>query len=178
MLVHMGPSAAALPLNESSVDTAAEARAFEDWLAGDLSMQSEAYALVVSPQALDRRRFAAVHGLTILCCPRGGRNDLRAGLDLESARTTFDVVYLHQMIGVAMDGRWADRAYRMLRPGGSIVVAVDPSEFSFAPLPAGGDERLLVRILIDSGFCRVRLLRHRTRLIIATAQRDAPELGR
>ena len=176
--MRMGPSAAALLLNESSVDTAAEARAFEDWLVDDLSMQSEARVLVVSPQPLDRRRLAAVRGLTILCCPRGGRNDLSASLDLGSARTTFNVVYLHQMIGVAMGGRWADCAYRMLRPGGRIAVAVDPSEFSFAPLPAGGDVRLLGRILTDSGFCRVRLVCHTTRLIIATAQRDAPEFGR
>ncbi|HXX86714.1 MAG TPA: methyltransferase domain-containing protein [Casimicrobiaceae bacterium] len=155
----------------AATDAATDAEAFEDWLVSDVSALGEARVLVVSPQPLDRRRIPASVGLTMLCSRRGERADTTRGADLGFGSGSFDAVYLCEMTGLAVDPRCLRRAHRALKPGGRVAVVVGPSEFSFAPLPAGGDARLLARILTDAGFCGIEIIRRTTRLIIAAAQR-------
>jgi hypothetical protein len=175
MLDHVGTIIAALAPELASAGVATEAGTFEDWLATDLATRSAQRVLVVSAQPLDRSRIPTSAGPTALCCPRPGHDDSLADLGVVGS---FDVVYLCEIAGIAVDARWLDRAHRMLRPEGRIVLAVEPSEFSFAPLPAGGDARLLGRILTEAGFCRVQIVLRTARLIIATAQRTAGDRER
>jgi hypothetical protein len=167
----MTRTAVAQPMAHTSSDVVAPALAFEEWLVGDL-LCSEVRALVVSPLRFDPIHLDPEGRVTTLCCsPRGG-DEASTDAERRFAGDAFDAVYLHRMVAIAMPGRWLERARQILKPGGRIIAAVDPSEFGFAPLPAGGDAQLLGRILIDAGFCRVELIHRAPDLIIVTAHRD------
>ena len=168
----MTPTALAQPMARASHDVAVHPSAFEEWLVGDLLARGDPRVLVVSPLHFDSGHLDPGGRVTALCRSTREGDDARADADCGFAAGSFYAVYLHRMIAIAMPGRWLERARHLLRPGGRVVAAVDPAEFSFAPLPAGGDAQLLGRILIDAGFCRVELLQRALGLIIATAHRD------
>src|SRR5262245_17813434 len=170
----MTPTALAQTAARASSDVATSSSAFEEWLVGDLSGRDGSRVLVVSPSQLDPRRFATTAAVTMLCCSARASDDADPGL----AAAPFDNVYLHRMIAIAAPGQWLDRARRLLSVGGRVVIAIDPAEFGFAPLPAGGDARLLGRILADAGFCRVEIVHRTARLIIAAAYRDERDRAR
>ena len=159
---------AASPL-ESAPNAIASSEPFEEWLASDLRAAGDpsARVLVVSPLPLDSTRVR-VHGRATIVWQKPGDADAgRTGPHFASG--SFDVAYLHRLSVITLPGRWLERAYRLLEPGGRIAAAVDPAEFSFAPLPAGGDAHLLARMLTDAGFHRPRVLHRSSRLIVAGA---------
>jgi hypothetical protein len=117
--------------------------AFDDWLATDLAAQRGA-TLVISAQ-------------------RSAPTALPSGI--------YETVYLDRVVAIAAPSAWLDRAHRALAAGGRLVVGVDPAEFSFAPLPAGGDVQLLGRLLGQAGFCRVELVHRSARRVVVSAQR-------
>jgi len=162
----MTPTALVQPAARTSSDVAAASSAFEEWLVGDLAARNDSRVLVVSPFHFDPRRFTGKPKVTMLCgAERGGADP---GFTAES----FETVYLHRAIDIAAPGRWLDRARRVLKPEGRLVAVFDPAEFSFAPLPVGGDACLLGRILAQAGFSRVEAVHRTPCLIIASAYRS------
>jgi len=162
----MTPTALAEPAARTSSDIASASSAFEEWLVGDLAARNDSRVLVLSPFHFDPRRFTGKPKVTMLCgAERGGADP---GFTAES----FETVYLHRAIDIAAPGRWLDRARRVLKPEGRLVAVFDPAEFSFAPLPVGGDACLLGRILAQSGFSRVEAVHRTPCLIIASAYRS------
>ena len=127
--------------------------------------------LVVSPLHFDAMHIDPDGHVTTLCCSTPGE-EASAANERGLVGGDFDAVYLHRVIAIAKPGRWLEKARQLLKPGGRVVAAVDPAEFSFAPLPAGGDTQLLGRILIDAGFCRVELIHRAIGLIVVAAHRD------
>jgi hypothetical protein len=167
----MTPTALAQSTARASSDADAPSSAFEEWLVGDLLARGDARVVVVSPLKLDPIHLDPDGRVTTLCCSArgvGANFDVDRGFDSGS----FDAVYLHRVIAIAMPGRCLGAARHLLKTGGYLVAAVDPAEFSFAPLPAGGDAQLLGRILTDAGFCRVELIHRAPSLIIVAAHRD------
>jgi hypothetical protein len=167
----MTPTALAQSMARASSDAASPSSAFEEWLVGDL-LACEGRALVVSPLHFDPTHLDPDGRVMTLCCSTRAGEEASAAVERRLAGGGFDAVYLHRVIAIAMPGRWIEKARQLLKPGGRVVAAVDPAEFSFAPLPAGGDAQLLGRILIDAGFCRVELIHRAPSLIIAAAHRD------
>ena len=162
----MTPTALAEPAARTSSDIASASSAFEEWLVGDLAARNDSRVLVLSPFHFDPRRFTGKPKVTMLCgAERGGADP---GFTAES----FETVYLHRTIDIAAPGRWLDRARRVLKPEGRLVAVFDPAEFSFAPLPVGGDACLLGRILAQAGFSRVEAVHRTPCLIIASAYRS------
>ena len=162
----MTPTALVEPAARTSSDVAAASSAFEEWLVGDLTTHNDSRVVVVSPFHFDPRRLAGKPEVTMLC------GEERRGADPGLTAESFDTVYLHRTIDIASPGRWLDRARSLLKPGGRLVAVFDPAEFSFAPLPAGGDACLLGRILAQAGFSRVEAIHRTPRLIIASAYRS------
>jgi len=162
------PLAASCPV-QAPPGTIGSPEPFEEWLASDLRAARDASArvLVVSPFPLDSTRVRAHGRATIVLQEPANAGAGRSGHHFASG--SFDVAYLHRLSVVTLPGRWLERAYRLLEPGGRIAVAVEPAEFSFAPLPAGGDAHLLARMLTDAGFHRPRVLHRSSRLIVAGA---------
>ena len=161
----MTPTALLQPAARTSSDVAASS-AFEEWLVGDLKAHNDTRVLVVSPFHFDPRRFPGKPAVTMLCGAE------RRGADPGFTAESFETVYLHRTVDIAAPGRWLDRARRLLKPEGRLVAVFDPAEFSFAPLPAGGDARLLGRILAQAGFSRVEAVHRTPCLIIASAYRS------
>ena len=121
----------------------AERDAFEAWLAADLAGQAGA-TLVVTPESPAPASLAA---------------------------GAYAAIYLDRVLTIASPGGWLERARRALSPGGRLVLAVDPADFSFAPLPAGGDLQLLGRWLADAGFCRIELAQRSPQRLVVSAHR-------
>ena len=150
---------------------------FEEWLAAHLVTRPNARALVVSSMSLAPRRFDARGTVTTLYRQPTERESASTGVDAQFADATFDAIYLHRMITIGVPSRWFERARRILKSTGAVFVAADPADFSFAPLPAGGDAHLLGRLLKDAGFGRIELVFRAPRLIIVAGCRrggDSP----
>lgn len=162
----MTPTTLVQPAARASSDVAAASSAFEEWLVGDLTARDDSRVLVVSPSHIDPRELPGKPAVTMLC------GSERAGADPGFVAESFDTVYLHRTVDIAAPGRWLDRAHRLLKPGGRLVAVFDPAEFTFAPLPAGGDACLLGRILSQAGFSRLEPVQRTPRLIVASAYRS------
>jgi hypothetical protein len=153
---------------------AAALGAFRDWLATDLLARAVRHALVVSALRADQGPLLGVHtSVTMLrrWPPDGGSPVLELGFADES----FEAVYLHRMIRVEAPAPWLGTIRRVLTSGGTILAAADPADFTFAPLPTGGDAFLLGRALRAAQFCRTELVCRGPRLVVVAARRDDPD---
>jgi hypothetical protein len=157
----------------SRADTAA-LDAFRDWLAADLGARPLSHALVISDLGVDAGpSLGAGKSVTMLrpSAPDAGDQVLASGL----AGGSFDAVYLHRMIHVEVPAPWLGTLRRLLRCGGTILAAADAADFTFAPLPKGGDALLLGRALRAARFHRTELVCRGPRLVIVAACRDDPD---
>jgi hypothetical protein len=133
------------PASASQTPTrAGTSGSYEDWLDADLQSCGGQRALVVSAGSLE---------------------------PAPPVDESLDALYLDRVLRMSSLVPSLARAHRALVPGGRLVVAVDPAEFKFAPLPAGGDVQLLGRLLTDAGFCRVELAHRSAHAIVVTAHR-------
>jgi hypothetical protein len=121
---------------------------YDDWLDSDLRAHGSGRVLVVSARSLE---------------PAPPLDE------------SLDALYLDRVLRMSSLAPSLDRAHRALAAGGRLVVAVDPSEFKFAPLPDGGDVQLLCRLLSEAGFCRVELAHRSAQAIVVTAHRTDPD---
>lgn len=149
---------------------AAALDAFRDWLTVDLAARAVERALVVSALRPDQGAlFGSPTSVTML-----GRSSSDGGPIPVSAFAVghFDAVYLHRMIRVETSASWLGTLRRILNSGGAILAAADPADFTFAPLPTGGDAFLLGRALREARFCRTELVCRMPRLVVVAAHRD------
>jgi SAM-dependent methyltransferase len=145
--------------------------AFREWLAADLLVRPVEQALVVSTVHLDQLPVARI-GKSVTMLRRAPVEEGPADRQWEFADGSFDAVYVHRMIRIAAPPTWLGSAFRVLRPGGTLLAAADPADFRFAPLPVGGDVVLLHRVLQEAGFRRAELVWRTPLLIIVAAHRD------
>jgi len=171
-------SGATLSAADARAAPVAASSVFEEWVAAHLDTRADARALVVSSMSLAPRRFDATGTVTTLCRQPTGRETASTGVDPQFADATFDAIYLHRMLAIGVPSRWLERACRILKWTGTVFVAAHPADFSFAPLPAGGDAHLLGRLLKEGGFGRIELVSRAPRLIIVAGRRRSGDSAR
>jgi SAM-dependent methyltransferase len=144
--------------------------AFQEWLTADLLARPVEHALIVSAVPLDVPVMGARKFVTMLrpSSLERGTPDMKWAF----ADGSFDAVYVHRMIRIAASATWLRSAFRVLKPGGTLLASADPSDFKFAPLPAGGDVILLHRAMQAAGFHRPELVCRSPVLIIVAGRRD------
>lgn len=125
------------------------------WLAKEISLHTERLALVVSKSVLDLTTLPSAAAVTQIVAPSGQLNS-----SVSFADATFDRVFLHRIVTHTRGAEWLAQVRRVLRPGGLLFASAYADDFSFTPLPVGGEIHLLKRTLLSSGFEHVELVNH------------------
>jgi hypothetical protein len=136
------------------------------WLANELTLRTHQVAAIVVPphqrpeQRETVRTLAVESGIDVYTLSSSPSSDLA---ELPTAH--FDRVYVFLVLAAVFDRELQCQLHRIVRAQGEIVIVARSEDFSFAPLPLGGDFHVLKRTLAGT-FDSVRL-EHRSADFIA-----------
>jgi SAM-dependent methyltransferase len=129
-------------------------------------------AHVALPESVRERTIYVVPPARLVGQVGRSREQEHDAAELPMSNAAFDVVLGHRLVRPGFDATPLLReALRVTRPDGSIVLAADPRDFQWAPLPPAAPVYLTQRALVAAGLPAARFTQHRVHSVAVIPRR-------